>query len=287
MVTPTDVSVLMTVFNGESYVQEATESVLQQQTKARWELLVVDDGSTDRSGALVQRYCDRYPGQISLLRHPGHVNCGISASRNLALRHAKSPVIAFIDCDDVFLPHHLSTQLAILTEYPEVAMVYASAERWMDHRAPFDEQAANKAWWGRNYIPPLIPPHSSYGIVQPGTLLQWMLEDESFAPCMCTVVVRTAAARAVKGFEDEFHGLYDDQIFHAKLSSQFPVFAHGVCTARYRQHATSCCAKASRQTQVRVLEQARFAAWVRSLRTKESTSTEKSWQGSIVTSAGI
>lgn len=270
VVAPTDVSVLMTVFNGESYVQEAIESVLQQQTKARYELIVVDDGSTDRSALLVEQYCELYPKRVLLLRHPGNVNCGISASRNLALRHVSSPLVAFIDCDDVFLPHHLDAQIAILSQHPEVAMVYASAERWVDHQAPFNEQKAQAAWWGSNYIPPLVPRHSACGVVQPGTLLQWMLEDESFAPCMCTVVLRTAAARAINGFEDEFQGLYDDQVFHAKLSSRFPVFAHCACTARYRQHATSCCAKASRQTQIRAQEKARFSAWVSMLCNEEN-----------------
>ena len=269
VVVPTDVSVLMTVFNGERYVQEAIESVLQQQTNAQWELIVVDDGSSDRSVLFVEQYCELYPKRIFLLRHPGNVNCGISASRNLALRHASSPLVAFIDCDDVFLPHHLAAQVAILSQHPEVAMVYASAERWVNHQVPFNQQEAQTAWWGSNYIPPLVPPHSACGVVQPGTLLHWMLEDESFAPCMCTVVVRTAAARAVSGFEDEFQGLYDDQVFHAKLSSRFPVFAHCVCTARYRQHGTSCCAKASQQTQVRVQAKARFTAWVQMLRKEE------------------
>ncbi len=261
-----DVSVLMTVLDGQSYLQEAIESIFGQQTQARWELIVVDDGSTDNSVTIVEQYCALYPHCIRLLQHPAHVNRGISASRNLALRHARSPLIAFLDCDDIFLPHHLSTQMAILKHHHDVAMVYASAERWVDHELPYDQQAAECAWWGANYIPPLVPQNSPCGVLQPGTLLRWMLQDESLAPCMCTVVMRTAAARAVNGFEDEFHGLYDDQVFHAKLSSRFPVFAHCTCTARYRQHATSCCTKANQQMKLRLLEAARFAAWVKPFR---------------------
>lgn len=261
-----DVSVLMTVLNGQSYLDEAIQSVLGQQTQARWELIVVDDGSSDGSIAIVERYCALHPRRIHLLRHPGHNNRGISESRNLALRHARSPLVAFLDCDDIFLPHHLTTQMAILAEHPEVAMVYASAERWVNHDLPFTQAVAERAWWGSNFIPPLVPPGAASGVLQPGTLLRWMLEDESLAPCMCTVVARTAAARAIHGFEAEFQGLYDDQIFHIKLSSRYPVFAHCACTARYRQHSTSCCAKARQQAQVRIQEAARFAAWIEPLR---------------------
>ena len=62
-------------------------------------------------------------------------------------------------------------------------------------------------------------------------------------PCICTVLVRTAVARRVGGFEDQFRGLYDDQAFHAKIALHGPVYASLDCVARYRQHAGSCCAE--------------------------------------------
>ncbi len=251
----------MTVWNGETYLRDALESVFQQQTRASWELIVVDDGSSDGSAELLRQYqaSDR---RVRLLQHPNAVNCGISASRNLALQHARAPVVGFLDCDDVFLPQHLDRQLALLSGYPEVAMVYASAERWVDHAAAFDRAAAERAWWGSNYIPPLVPPGCHGGILAPGTLLRWMLANESFAPCMCTVLVRRSAALAVNGFENAFHGLYDDQVFHAKLSSRFAVYANLECTARYRQHAASCCAIAHGTSGIHATEAGRFRAWV-------------------------
>lgn len=260
-----DVSVLMTVWNGERYLRAAIESVQAQRTTAAWELIVVDDGSTDGSVALVEQYCTADRQRIVLLRHPGHVNCGISASRNLALRHARAPLVAFLDCDDVFLPHHLETQLAVLQRYPQVAMVYASAERWVHHDLPFRESQARQAWWGENYIPPLAPPGECCGVLEPGVLLRWMLTNESFAPCMCTVVARTATARAVRGFENEFYGLYDDQVFHAKLSARYPVYTHCICTARYRQHDASCCATALRQPAERRQQLEHFELWLEKL----------------------
>ena len=257
-----DVSVLMTVWNGEAYLREAIASVFAQQASVTWELIVVDDGSTDGSAAIVREFCLRDASRIRLLQHPGGTNCGISASRNLALRAARAPVVAFLDCDDVFLPHHLHTQLDLLHRHPAAVLVYAAAERWVDPALAFNRTTAEQAWWGTNYLPPLVPTGNSAGMLQPGTLLRWMLADESFAPCMCTVLVRTAAALAVHGFEDEFHGLYDDQVFHAKLSSRFAVYANPDCTARYRQHASSCCATATGNPAVRDRQAAHFRAWV-------------------------
>ncbi len=259
---PPDVSVLMTIRNGEAFVRQAIESVFAQATDARWELIVVDDGSTDGSAAAVRAFCERDPERVRLLQHAGGVNRGISASRNLALRHARAPLVAFLDCDDVFLPHHLRCQMDVLRLHPEVAMVYASAERWVHYDRAFDADAAERSWWGENYVPPLVPAGTGCGVLPPGTLLAWMLQDESFAPCMCTVVVRTRAALAVGGFDEEFEGLYDDQVFHAKLAGGSHVYANGVPTARYRQHGTSCCAQAAKDPQVRALGNEHFAGWI-------------------------
>ncbi len=258
-----DVSVLMTVYNGATYLREAIASVFAQQTSAHWELLIVDDGSTDGSAAILRHVAASHPGQIRLLYHPGATNRGISASRNLALRHARGPLVAFLDCDDVLLPNHLETQIAVLHRHSHVAMVYASAERWVHHHLPFDGITAEQAWWGSNYIPPLVPPGHRPGLLYPGTLLRWMLADESHAPCMCTVLVRTDAAREVGGFDNRFEGLFDDQVFHARLSTRFPVYANDRCLARYRQHAASCCATASAAPPLRRTQQARFAQWLR------------------------
>ena len=253
-----EVSVLMTVFNTEAYLAEAIESVLGQRTGRPWELIIVDDGSSDGSLRIAQQYRDRYPDRICVLQHPRGQNRGISTSRNLALRHARGELTAFLDSDDVWLPHHLETQAALLRRLPHVAMVYAGAERWVDASQPFDEQRARQGWWGGNYLPPLVPTGRRAGLLERGELLQWFLEDDSKVPCICTVLVRTAVAREAGGFCDEFRGLYDDQVFHATLSMEHGVYAHDVCVARYRQHDRSCCAVAERDGDTCTVERERF-----------------------------
>ena len=238
-----EISVLMTVYNTEAYLREAVESVFTQQTRRTWELILVDDGSTDGSLPLALELQAQHPGHLRVLRHPRGANCGISKSRNVALRHAAGAKLAFLDSDDVWLPLHLETLAVNLDREPLVSGVFAEAERWFEFDRPFNETTARQAWWHRNYLPPLLPAGESAGIVAPGKLVDWFVEDDSLVPCICSIMVRTEAARAVGGFVDEFRGLYDDQAFHAKLSLRYHLYAEQTPVARYRKHSASCCAK--------------------------------------------
>ncbi len=241
-----EISILMTAFNSATYLAEALESILRQETSRIWELLFVDDGSSDETVAIATDYARHLPGMVRIFTHANGVNCGISASRNLALSHVRGPLITFLDSDDVWLPHQLETQASLLDRMPNVAMVYAAAERWIDFGEEFDEKVSRAANWGSNYLPPLVPLGESAGLLARGRLLQWFRDDESMVPCICTVMLRTAVARAVGGFCQDFRGLYDDQAFHAKIARAYDVYANDVCLARYRQHAASCCALAGR-----------------------------------------
>ena len=258
------VSVLMPIYNSQLYLRDAIHSVLTQEGAVPWELLLVDDGSTDESLEIAREYAARHPDRISLLQHDCGRNRGISASRNLALRHAKGEIIGFLDSDDVWLPHHMSTLCDVLLQHPEAAAVYGSAERWIHFDQEFDRRKSAAAWWGENYLPPMIPTGESIGLLPPGKLLTWFLEDETLVPCICSMLVRTRAARAVGGFVDDFQGLYDDQAFHAKLSLKFSVYALDVCVARYRMHPGSCCATGRLHPAAAKIEREKFLDFVQS-----------------------
>src|SRR3990172_11731590 len=117
------VSVIIIFYNEERFIEEALECVFAQ-TYTNWELLLVDDGTTDNSTAIAQRYAEKYPEKVYYLEHPGHQNRGMSATRNLVIANAKGEFIAFLDADDVWLPHKLERQLAIIESQPDAAMVY-------------------------------------------------------------------------------------------------------------------------------------------------------------------
>ena len=191
-----------------------------------------DDGSEDSSVRIALDYVERHEGTVRLLRHPGGENRGTSASRNLGLKHARGEFLTFLDADDVWLPHCLSSQLRAFQEHPEAAMVYCAAERWCDLSRPFNEAEARSAWWGQNYIPPVVPTGEQPGLLHLCELLDWYLQDESMVPCICSVMLRTDVARAVGGFDEQFRGLYDDQAFHAKVVLAYPVLAHDSCVAQ-------------------------------------------------------
>src|SRR5438874_2256824 len=79
------VSVVLIFFNAVKFLDEAIQSVYAQDYQ-HWELLIVDDGSTDASSQIARRYAESYPEKIRYLEHAQHENRGMSASRNLGIR---------------------------------------------------------------------------------------------------------------------------------------------------------------------------------------------------------
>ena len=126
---PPRISVVMIFFNSERYIKEAIDSVLVQ-TFTDFELLLVDDGSTDTSSAIAQDYADRHPARVRYLEHEGHANRGMSAARNLGLRNAVGEFVALIDSDDVWRPNKLAGQLRIMERHPGLGMVCGTVRYW-------------------------------------------------------------------------------------------------------------------------------------------------------------
>lgn len=121
---PPKVSVVIPVFNRPEPVRRAIRSVLNQ-TYPDFEVIVVDDASTDTTPAVVASFTDP---RVSLIRHDR--NRGGSAARNTGIRAASAPYIGFLDSDDEWMPHNLERQLAVFEEGPDrVGLVYAGAER--------------------------------------------------------------------------------------------------------------------------------------------------------------
>jgi glycosyltransferase involved in cell wall biosynthesis len=122
------VSVVMTVFNGASYVAEAVDSVLQQ-TVQDLELIVVNDASTDPSAELLARYTG--DKRVRVLHND--TNRGTFFSANRGLERARAPYVARLDCDDVCRPDRLEKQLALLDSDRSLGIVGSSCTR-MDER---------------------------------------------------------------------------------------------------------------------------------------------------------
>jgi glycosyltransferase involved in cell wall biosynthesis len=113
--SPPLVSVLMAVYNSERYLAQAIESILNQ-TLSEFELIIIDDGSTDGSLAILQQYA----AQDARIRLHSRDNRGIPQTRNELLDMARAELIAVMDSDDVALPERLAKQVAFLKPQPQV-----------------------------------------------------------------------------------------------------------------------------------------------------------------------
>jgi glycosyltransferase involved in cell wall biosynthesis len=117
------ITVVIGAYNAERYLAEAIESVLAQ-TYRNLELIVVDDGSTDRTGEIAQRYGD----PVRCIRQE---NGGMAASRNRAIPEARGDYLAFLDADDRFPPDKLEQQLAVFEADPELDVVYGHVTEFL------------------------------------------------------------------------------------------------------------------------------------------------------------
>lgn len=118
--TTPKVSVIIPTYNRAGYLKPAINSVLAQ-THQNWELIVVDDGSTDETGEVVGQYCNGNR-RIRYIRQP---NGGASAARNCGIRAARGNLIAFLDDDDRWETEKLDIQCRFLDEHPEIGWVYS------------------------------------------------------------------------------------------------------------------------------------------------------------------
>ena len=114
------VSVLMSVWNGAPWVRDAVESVLRQ-TAADLELIVIDDGSTDGTPALLAALSDP---RLRVERQPRR---GLTRALNRGAGLATAPLLARLDADDVALPERLARQRAFLDAHPEIGLLGAGA----------------------------------------------------------------------------------------------------------------------------------------------------------------
>jgi glycosyltransferase involved in cell wall biosynthesis len=246
------VSVIIIFYNAERFIQEAIESVFAQ-VYDTWELLLVDDGSSDSSSAIAKAAVEQLPSKVRYLDHPSHHNRGKSASRNLGIANARGEYIAFLDADDVWLPHKLKRQVAILDSQPKAGMLYGLSQWWYSWTGnPADNQ--------RDFIHELGVP--SNALIQPPTLLTlFFLSQKAAIPNPSNILVRRELFEKVGGFEERVSGLYEDQAFLAKVCLVTPVFASSECWDRYRQHPDSSSAYTERSGE-EVSERLIFLNWL-------------------------
>jgi len=278
------VSCIMIFFNTEKFIEEAIQSVFAQ-TYDHWELLLVDDGSSDFSTKIALRYAENYPNQVRYLEHPGHQNRGMSATRNLGIRHARGEYIAFLDADDVWLPQKLERQLALLKHYPEAAMVCGPSLLWYSWAHPSTGQSKTQLdpvfkEPQLDWIHPIFKQETnSNQLYYPPQLLKLFLQSKARTPGTCSILMRQTALQTTGGFEESFRGMYEDRVFFSKVYFKVPVLVTNECWDHYRRHPDSVCAVTQKELSLWKPEAGylAFLTWMADYLTQENNQDVQIW----------
>jgi glycosyltransferase involved in cell wall biosynthesis len=119
METPALVSIILPTYNRAALLRTAVESVFQQ-SHTNWELLIVDDGSTDETPELLHQLA-KVDMRLHCFRQP---NEGPSSARNAGLSHSEGVFVTFLDSDDTYLPEHIGTRVRFMLEHPKVDFLH-------------------------------------------------------------------------------------------------------------------------------------------------------------------
>jgi len=223
------VSVVIPCHNAERFLGAALESV-RAQSRPVTEVIVVDDASTDGSGAIATAF------GATVLQHAS--NRGNGAARNTGLRAARSPLVALLDADDAWLPAHVETVAGLLEAHADAVAAFSALRDFGDGVPP--------------RLAPRIPFIDEGG---PQWLFERCLRHYVGQPSAC--VMRRDAALAVGGFSEEMRVGVDFDLW-LRLSIRFPFVATHVVTALYRRHDEQISRDVGRQEAM--CFRARFAA---------------------------
>ena len=159
----TKITIAIPAYNAEACLRETLESALAQ-TYPAYEILVVDDGSKDRTEEIARSFGDR-------IRYIRQENQGIAGARNTAIREAKGDWIAFLDHDDLILPEKLQKQVAVIEANPNLVVVYSAfAYLYVDGTTKVVAAfPARDLWPALRYRTPILP---STSIIRRSALLE-------------------------------------------------------------------------------------------------------------------
>jgi teichuronic acid biosynthesis glycosyltransferase TuaG len=191
-------SVIIPVYNAEAYIQRTLESVFAQSFRD-FEVIVVDDGSTDRTADRVQTF-SHHPG----LRYVYQDNAGPAAARNTGLMLAEGQFIAFLDSDDLWLPRKLEAHWERLQASPQMGLSFNWFEVFYDRP---DDRPDDRPSGGQRLVPWFAPPVES--------TLEWVdFLERNWTGTSSTVVVRAEAVKKGQaGFDARFRTGEDYQLW--------------------------------------------------------------------------
>ena len=199
-------SVIIPLFNKRAYIQRAVKSVLDQ-TFSDFELIVVDDGSTDGSADMIAHVDDP---RLKIVRQP---NAGVGLARNTGISAAAGIWLALLDADDAWLSDHLSELVRVATAFPEAGMISC---------AGCEVVASN--------VQRVIADHPSEGLVQRVNYFERAANHKGFINAS-SVAIRADVAETIGGFSSRKAG--EDIEYWVRVALEFPVAVSSRVTSLY------------------------------------------------------
>jgi glycosyltransferase involved in cell wall biosynthesis len=234
------VSVVIPAYNTEAYLEECLESVRAQRGPFELEIVVVDDGSTDRSAEVASRH-----GGVRVLRQP---NCGPAAARNRGIAATSGEFVAFLDADDLWPAAALAARLEVLQRHPEAGLVFGDC-RQFEEQSPWPRTLFDMGSWGL----------SAWG--DGGTVpdAYARLLEENFITTG-SVVVRRRVLEEARGYAEDLR-LVEDLDLWLRIARRHTIaWCARVCLLRRRHGAnTSSDAEAMSLAYLEVLRRQRAA----------------------------
>jgi glycosyltransferase involved in cell wall biosynthesis len=194
------VSVIIPAYNVESFIRPTIESVLSQ-THPSLDVIVVDDGSTDRTPDAVRPFLDR-------VRYVRQENAGPSRARNRGLEESRGRYVAFLDADDLWVPEKLEIQTGFMEKHPDVGFCFSDVVLFGDHG---DEP---ETFFDRKAVLPKLPVETveGEGRVITRRIHQDLLYENFIVTS--TVMIRKAMISGNNGFEDG--AVFDEALFNGQ-----------------------------------------------------------------------
>lgn len=237
------VSIVVPFYNHRHLIKRAAENLFKQSYR-NWELILVDNNSSDGSGEVAQALAKEYPEKI---RYAYQGIRGIPYAYNKGLAEARGEYICFLDVDDEFPPTKLANQVPILEGHPEAGMVYGLTRRIYVRD-------------GRNIIQDAGIAHE--GVNEPPYLgIDW-INCLYHLPQNGAALVRTSIARGIGGFPQNLLMGNDDAAFLIKLALNYKVWFLPKEAIYYYRHPQSEGARLNREQSVTLRYIDTYASWV-------------------------
>jgi glycosyltransferase involved in cell wall biosynthesis len=198
------ISVIIPSYNHAGFLPESIDSVLAQ-TYPHYEIIVIDDGSSDNTAEVVRRYAG--------VRYVKQRNQGLAAARNRGVHESKGACLVFLDADDHLLPHHLRTCLDAFRAHPDIGWVCG------DHRL-FGEPDGTQPF---HRCAPSPDYYASFLRI-------------GFITNIATVMFRKEIVLDVGGFSDDLR-MWEDRDLYLRLARRWPLHCHHDVISEYRRSA--------------------------------------------------